>query len=405
MDHDRWRARDERVLWHGFTQMSCYSDHLPIIVERGEGNYLYDVDGNRYLDAISSLWVNTLGHSVPELRQAAVDQLDRVAHSTLLGNGNRTTVEFAERLAPALPVPDPHILFAGDGAAATEQALKIAFQYWHNQGVTDRTAYLALGGAYHGDTIGSLSIGGGGFGTTIFDPLRFPVERTPGYADPDWAAKAVAALEEHHEQLAALMFEPLVQGAAGILVSRPDDVGRVVDAAQAHHVPVICDEVATGFGRTGTLFASEQCGIQPDIVCVGKAITGGYLALAGTAVAPHIYEAFLGPDLSDKTLYHGHSYSGNALACAVALAHLDLIERGSILQGVATTSARLAERLVAIDRRPEVAEVRQCGLMVGIELDGPDDGRWGRRVCAAAVRRGVLLRPLGDVIVDRKSVV
>ena len=379
--------------------MSCYSDHLPIIVERGEGNYLYDVDGNRYLDAISSLWVNTLGHSVPELRQAAVDQLDRVAHSTLLGNGNRTTVEFAERLAPALPVPDPHILFAGDGASATEQALKIAFQYWHNQGVTDRTAYLALGGAYHGDTIGSLSIGGGGFGTTIFDPLRFPVERTPGYADPDWAAQAIAALEEHHEHLAALMFEPLVQGAAGILVSRPDDVGRVVDAAQAHHVPVICDEVATGFGRTGTLFASEQCGIQPDIVCVGKAITGGYLALAGTAVAPHIYEAFLGPDLSDKTLYHGHSYSGNALACAVALAHLDLIERGSILQGVATTSARLAERLVAIDRRPEVAEVRQCGLMVGIELDGPDDGRWGRRVCAAAVRRGVLLRPLGDVIV------
>ncbi|MCD9623859.1 adenosylmethionine--8-amino-7-oxononanoate transaminase [Rhabdothermincola salaria] len=399
--HDDWVHRDAAVVWHGFTQMSAYADNAPIMVESAEGHELIDVDGRRYLDAISSLWVTTLGHRVPELDQALRDQLDRVAHTTLLGNGNRVTVELAEALAPLVPVDDPHFLFASDGAAAVEQALKIAFQYWTNQGIGDRTRYLALGGAYHGDTIGAISLGAGGFGTDVFDPLRFGVLRAPGYDRPDWADTAVALVEAHAHELAAVVVEPLVQGAAGIEVTDPASVRRLVDAAQAHDVLVIADEVATGFGRTGTLFASEQCGIRPDLMTIGKGLTGGYLAMAATVASPRVHDAFLGPDLSERTLYHGHSFSGNALAAAVALRHLHLLDEWDVLDNVRARADQLG---AALDERiaplGEVEAVRRRGLMTGVELAPPgDDLRWGRRVCAAAVRRGVLLRPLGDVVV------
>lgn len=399
--HDDWVRRDADVVWHGFTQMSVYADNAPVIVDHAEGRELVDVDGRRYLDAISSLWVTTLGHQVPELDRALLAQAHKVAHSTLLGNGNRAAIELAEALAPRVPVTRPHFLFASDGAAAVEQAVKIAFQYWTNQGVTTRTRYLALGGAYHGDTIGSLSIGAGGFGTDVFDPLRFPVLRTPGYDDPDWADAAIALVDEHHATLAAVVLEPLVQGAAGMQVSDPASVHRVVSAAQHLGVLVVVDEVATGFGRTGTLFASDQCEISPDLLAIGKGITGGYLPLAATAAAPHVYEAFLGPDLSERTLYHGHSYSGNALACAVALEHLALVDRWDVLANVGARAEQLGELLTKlIEPLDAVADVRRCGLMTGVELAPPAEGlRWGRRVCAASVRRGVLLRPLGDVVV------
>jgi adenosylmethionine-8-amino-7-oxononanoate aminotransferase len=396
-------------VWHGFTQMSCYEESTPVIVERAEGRELIDVDGSRYLDAISSLWVTTLGHHVRELDDALRAQLDRVAHTTMLGNGNRATVELAEALAPRLPVDDAHLMFASDGAAAVEQALKIAFQYWTNLEVkagrdprsTARTTYLALGHAYHGDTIGAISLGAGGFGTDVFDPLRFPVVRAPGYDDPGWADAAVDLIEQHHEQLVAVVLEPLVQGAAGMLVAEPASVRTVVDAAQARGVLVIADEVATGFGRTGTLFACEQCGVRPDLLVVGKGITGGYLPLSATAANRRVYDAFLGPDLSELTFYHGHSYSGNALACAVALRHLELLDEWEVLANVQARAEQLgrllAERIAPL---PGVAAVRHRGLMVGVELDPPAEGlRWGRRVCAEAVRRGVLLRPLGDVVV------
>src|SRR6266550_6247732 len=212
MTHKEWVDRDAAVVWHGFTQMSCFADNAPIIVERAEGRELIDVDGRRYLDAISSLWVNTLGHHVPELDAAARAQLDRVAHSTLLGNGNRVTIELAEALAKVVPVDAPHFLFASDGAAAIEQALKIAFQFWTNQGVAGRTTYLAFGGAYHGDTIGSLAVGDGGFGTDVFDPLRFPVVRAPDYADGDCFLTAADMVRAHGQELAAVVLEPLVQG-------------------------------------------------------------------------------------------------------------------------------------------------------------------------------------------------
>ena len=211
------------MVWHGFTQMAAYADNAPLIVERAEGRELIDADGRRYLDAISSLWVTTLGHRVPELDAALVDQLGQVAHSTLLGNGNRSVVELAEALAAVVPVDDPHFLFASDGAVAVEQALKIAFQYWVNRGEPGRTRFLALGDAYHGDTVGALSLGDGGVRHRLFDPLRFPVVRTPGYADPGWADKACAAIEAHADELAAVVIEPLVQGASGMLVA---DRGR-----------------------------------------------------------------------------------------------------------------------------------------------------------------------------------
>ena len=399
--HDRWVDRDAAVVWHGFTQMSTYATNRPVIVDYADGRELVDVDGTRYLDAISSLWVTTLGHRVPELDAAAREQLDRVAHTTMLGNGNRITIELAEALAPRVPVSEPHFLFASDGAAAVEQAIKIAFQYWTNQGITSRTRYLALGGAYHGDTIGAISIGAGGFGTDMFDPLRFDVLRAPGYDDLGWADTAVAMIAAHAHELAAVVIEPLVQGAAGMWVTDPESVERVGDACREHNVLLIADEVATGFGRTGTLFATEQCRIRPDLMCIGKGLTGGYLAMAATVASRRVYEAFLGPDLSEMTLYHGHSFSGNALAAAVALRHLQLFEELEVLANVRDRAAQLHERLseLAIDN-PAIKVVRQRGLMVGVELNPPaDDLRWGRRVCAASVERGVLLRPLGDVVV------
>lgn len=400
-DLEDWIARDAAVVWHGFTQMSVYADNAPVIVERAEGREVIDVEGNRYLDAISSLWVTTLGHHVPELDAAAREQLDRVAHTTLLGNGNRITIELAEALARVVPVDDPHFLFASDGAAAVEQALKIAFQFWTNQGITDRTTYLAFGGAYHGDTIGGISVGAGGFGTDVFDPLRFPVLRAPGFDDPDAIEVAVDLIARHASELAAVVIEPLVQGAAGMEVLPAGAFGPLAAACRDHDVLLICDEVATGFGRTGTMFASEQCGLRPDIMAIGKGITGGYLAMAATVANDRVFRAFLGPDLSEMTLYHGHSYSGNALAAAVALRHLELFEEWDVLANVRARAEQLRDLLDEhLAPRSAVRAIRQQGLMVGVELAPPRDGlRWGRRVCAASVRHGVLLRPLGDVVV------
>jgi len=400
---DTWVDRDVAVVWHGFTQMAAYPSNTPVTVERAEGRELIDVDGNRYFDAISSLWVTTLGHRVPELDAAVVDQLGKVAHATLLGNGSRAVIEFAEALAAVVPVDDAHTIFASDGAVAVEQALKIAFQCWVNRGRPERNRFLALGDAYHGDTVGALSLGDGGFGTTVFDPLRFEVARTPGYASADWADRAIAAIAAEADSLAAMVIEPLVQGASGILVADPEDLAAVGRACRDHDVLLVCDEVATGFGRTGRLFASEWAGpgFRPDIVCLGKGITGGYLPLSATVVTAPVFEAFAGEDLGTATFYHGHSYGGNALACAVALRHLQLLDEWQVLAHVREVADHLGRRLDAdVSGRPGVGAVRRRGLMAGVELAPPPGAtRWGRRVCAAAVRRGVLLRPLGDVVV------
>lgn len=407
---DDWTRRDAGSVWHGFTQMAAYEENSPLIVAGAEGSDLIDADGRRYLDAISSLWVTTLGHRVPELDAAVERQLGRVAHSTMLGNGNTVVVEFAEALNAKLPMDDPRLLFAADGAVAVEQALKIAFQYWRNLGVAGRTRYLTLGGAYHGDTVGSLSVGDGGFGTDLFDPLTFGVLRTPGYDHEDAIALACEAIERHAHELAAVVVEPLVQGAAGMQMRPPEEFATIARACRDHDVLLVCDEVAVGFGRTGSLFASELCGLRPDLMAMGKGITGGYLPMAATAAADHVWQAFLGADLGERTFYHGHSYGGNALAAAVALEHLHLIERDDVLANVTARAAQfehlLAEKVAPLDG---VGAVRQQGLMVGIEMapperarDGSEGGyalRWGRRVGAACVARGVLIRPLGDVVI------
>jgi len=396
-----WAKRDADVVWHGFTQMSAYTESSPIVVARADGHELIDVDGKRYLDAISSLWVNTIGHRVPELDDAIREQLERGAHSTMLGNGNQVVVELCEALAPLVPVDSPHFLFASDGASAVEQALKIAFQYWTNRGVSGRTKFLAFGGAYHGDTVGALSVGDAGFGTDVFDPLRFPVLRAPHFSDPDCFGTAARMVAEHAHELAAVIIEPLVQGAAGMQLAPAESFEVLGTACREHDVLLICDEVATGFGRTGTLFASEQCALRPDLMALGKGLTAGYLAQSATVASGRVFDAFLGPDLSEKTLYHGHSYGGNALACAVALRHLELLESRDVLANVRVRSDEL--RGLLDDRvapLPAVRDVRLQGLMGAVELAPPEDGlRWGRRVSAAATQRGVLLRPLGDVVV------
>ncbi len=377
MTHDAWVERDAAVVWHGFTQMSTYADTRPIIVDHAEGHELVDVDGRRYLDAISSLWVTTLGHCVPELDDAIRRQLDLGAHSTMLGNGNRAVIELSEALAAVVPVEDAHFLYASDGAAAVEQALKIAWQYWINTG-TPRSTFLAFGGAYHGDTIGALSLGDSGFGTDIFDPLRFPVLRAPAFDKPDCFDEAAAMIEHHASELAAVVVEPLVQGAAGMQLADPAGLARLGAACRAHDVLLICDEVATGFGRTGTLFASEQCGLSPDLLCLGKGITGGYLAMSATVAAGRVFDAFLGDDLGPRTLYHGHSYGGNALAAAVALRHLELFDAWDVLANVRERSEQLRDLLHdRVASKPAVAR-------------GAAPRPHGRRRARAAARRAPL---------------
>ena len=321
-----------------------------------------------------------------------------MAHSTQLGNGNRIVIELSEALTEVVPVDRPHFLYASDGAAAVEQALKIAFQYWRNLGVQSREGYLALGGAYHGDTVGALSLGAGGFGTDLFDPLRFPVMRAPGYDDPQALAVATEMIREHGQKLAAVVLEPLVQGAAGMHVADAAAYGALQKACLDTGALLICDEVATGFGRTGTLFASERCGLSPDIMCLGKGLSGGYLPMSATAVNQKVFDQFLGDDLGPRTLYHGHSFQGNALAAAVALRHLRLIEERSALANVNERAKQLEVLLEEkVASLKTVVDIRLAGLMGGVELT--PGARRGRRVCAAAVERGILLRPLGNVIV------
>jgi adenosylmethionine-8-amino-7-oxononanoate aminotransferase len=395
-----WVARDAARVWHGFTQMAAYGANRPLIVERAEGRYLYDTEGRRYLDAISSLWVTTLGHRVPELDEALGAQAAKVAHTTMLGNGNRIVIELAESLAGRLPVEDARFLFASDGAAAVEQAVKIAFQYWHNLGV-ERPEFLALGDAYHGDTIGALSVGAGGFGTELFDPLRFTaVRRTPGYGDAEWLAKAREAIAQAGDRLAAVIAEPLVQGAAGMLVAEPADVAALSAACRQAGALLIFDEVATGFGRTGELFASEVCGARPDIMCIGKGIAGGYLPMSATVASGTVASAFLGEDLGPKTFYHGHSFGGNALAAAVALRHLELIDEWHVLDNVRARGEQLGALLAELSGgSARIAAIRRQGLMCGVELAGGDAARLARRACAHATENGVLLRSLGPVVV------
>ncbi|MEH3054705.1 MAG: adenosylmethionine--8-amino-7-oxononanoate transaminase [Patulibacter minatonensis] len=393
---DDLRRRDHAVLWHPFTQQQAWTaEPAPVIVE-GDGCELIDADGRRYLDGTSSLWCNVHGHRVPEIDAAITAQLDKVAHSTLLGLTHPLAIECAERLVAIAPGDLSRVFYSDTGAAATEIALKMAFQAHVQNGDTERTTFAYVDASYHGDTLGAVSVGGIEVFHERFRPLLFDGVRLP-WGDAEAAA---ALVREHGHRLAAVIVEPVVQGAGGLLI-QPDGFLRALrEAATEVGAYLICDEVATGFGRTGTMFACEQEEVEPDILCLAKGLTGGYLPLAATLATEAIYERFLGGVEELKTFFHGHTYTGNPLGCAAAIASLDLLEGGTLAASQERGRELTAHLEELIAPLPGVHEVRHRGLMVGVELlPHAAEARAGHAVIVEARDRGVLLRPLGDIVV------
>jgi adenosylmethionine-8-amino-7-oxononanoate aminotransferase len=388
-------AADRSYLWHPFTQQRGWAREDPLVVERGEGTDLIDVEGNRYIDGVSSLWCNVHGHAHPHIDAAVRDQLSKVAHSTMLGLSHRTAIELAQRLVELAPPGLTRVFYSDSGSTATEIALKMAFQYWRQRG-QERRHFVSLRMAYHGDTIGSVSVGGIDLFHSLYEPLLFDTLK----AEPGDAADMERVLSEHPGEVAAVIMEPLVQGAAGMLVHPPGYLRAVRELCDRHGVLLILDEVATGFGRTGRMFACEHEGVAPDLLCLAKGITGGYLPLAATLASERIYEGFLGEHEEFRTFFHGHTYTGNPLACAAGIASLDVFRDERTLERLAPKLDLLAELLAPLSEHPAVAAVRRCGFMVGIELvEHPLPVRIGHRVTLEARRRGAIIRPLGDVVV------
>ena len=409
-------ALDKQFLWHPFTQMADWLDSDPVIIDRGEGFTLIDTDGRRYIDGVSSLWCNVHGHRVKAIDEAIRDQLDKIAHSTLLGLGQTRAAELAERLIRIAPHGLQKVFYSDSGATAVEIALKIACQYWQNRGQKNRTRFIALSDAYHGDTVGSVSVGGMDLFHHIFKSLLFETHFVPAPnpyrfdGTPDQCAafsldKMETLLKTNADQIAAVILEPLVQGAAGMIVHPGGFLKGVERLARQYGVLLIVDEVATGFARTGKMFACEHDDIRPDLMCVAKGITGGYLPLAATFTTQTVFDAFLDKGDPYKTFYHGHTYTGNALGCAAAIASLDLFEQNKLLAALPPKIERIAETLRRAAGLPFVGDVRQCGLMAGIELVAdktaklPLPAGLGARVCAAMRPKGAMMRPLGNIIV------
>jgi adenosylmethionine-8-amino-7-oxononanoate aminotransferase len=391
---------DRQHLWHPFTQQQGWSDEPPVIVDRAAGTMLYDTDGTAYIDGTASLWCNVHGHHHPRIDAAVRAQLERVAHSTMLGLTHQPAIELAARLVRLAPAGLSRVFYSDSGSTAVEVALKIAFQYWAQQddpAARRRTGFISLREAYHGDTIGSVSVGGIELFHSQYGPLLFDAWQV----DAGDLEQLDAVLEAHGDEVAAMIVEPLVQGAAGILVQPAGYLRAVRERCDAHGVLLICDEVATGFGRTGRMFACEHEDVRPDLLCIAKGLTGGYLPLAATLSTEAIYEGFLGAHEEFRTFFHGHTYTGNPLACAAALASLDVFAEERTIERLGA-KIDLLRRLLDDHVRPlgSVAEIRQCGFMVGIELAGfaPSD-RMGHQVTLAARRNGAIVRPLGDVIV------
>jgi adenosylmethionine-8-amino-7-oxononanoate aminotransferase len=391
-------AADRRHLWHPFTQQQGWCDEEPpCVIDRGEGTNLYDRDGNVYIDGVSSLWCNVHGHRHPLIDAAVGTQLGRVAHSTMLGLTHEPAIELAECLLAVAPDGLSRVFYSDSGSSAVEVALKMAFQFWAQRGNSERTGFICLENAYHGDTLGAVSVGGIDLFHSLYRPLLFDaLQARAGDAD-----HMDELLVQHGHRVAAVIVEPLVQGAAGMLLQPPGYLRRVRELCDQHQVLLICDEVATGFGRTGRMFACEHEQVTPDLMCVGKGITGGYLPLAATLATERVYEGFLGQFEDFRTFFHGHTYTGNPLACAAGIASLQCFERERTLERLTPKIEllrRLLEHRVAV--LPGVAEVRQRGFMVGIELaEQCAELRMGHRVALAARRRGAIIRPLGDVVV------
>jgi adenosylmethionine-8-amino-7-oxononanoate transaminase len=416
----RIEGMDKKYLWHPFTQMQEWVEQSPLIITEGRGTYIKDARGRWYIDSISSLWVTVHGHRKQEIDTAIKEQLDKISHSTLLGFTNPLAAELAEKLVQITPDRLSRVFYSDNGSTAVEVGLKIAYQYWQQRGVKGKKKFLSLKNAYHGDTIGAVSVGGIDLFHKVYSPLLFKSFKAPspycyrcelGKKYPSCSLSCLKQMEKilkrDHGEIAALIIEPLVQGAAGMILSPPQYLKGVQGLCRKYNVLLIADEVATGFGRTGTLFACDHEGVRPDIMCLAKGITGGYLPLAATVTTEKIYRAFLGKYEDLKTFFHGHTYSGNQLACAAALASLNVFRKERTLQKLQTKIDLLEKELDAIAGMPHVGDVRQKGFMVGIELVRDRktkepyalEERIGWKVCSRARLKGVLIRPLGDVIV------
>ena len=416
---DELRRWDREIVWHAFTQMAEYE---PLLIQRAHGCTLVDVDGREFLDGVSSLWCNVHGHGHPRLNQAIRGQLDDVAHVTSLGMGHPATARLAKRLVEKTPSGLEHVFFSSDGSSAVEVALKMALQYWRQCPAPqpEKSKYVALANAYHGDTLGSVSVGGVERFHEMFRPLLFDVIRLPSpdcYRRPNGVALGDACayyldqleqvLKVRHREIAALVTEPLIQGAAGMITHPSGYLRGVRDLTQRYDILLIADEVAVGFGRTGRMFACEHEDVSPDLMCLGKGLTGGYLPMAATMATDKIWEAFLGDYSESRTFFHGHTFGGNPLAAATALASLDVFEAEQTLAGLKVKIDRLRENLAPIADHPHVGNVRQVGLIAAIELvqdratkqPFPWTEKRGMRVCDYALTRGVWIRPLGNVIV------
>ncbi len=413
---------DTTALWHPFTQMQDYSSAPPLIIEKGRGSYLYDTEGNRYIDGVSSLWVTVHGHRKKQIDDAIVRQVGKICHSTLLGLSNVPAIELAARLVEIAPPGLTRVFYSDSGSTAVEIALKIAYQYWQQRSRATRKKkkFISLTNAYHGDTIGSVSVGGIDLFHEIYRPLLFKTLKAPSpycyrcpfnKTHPGCGLECLNRLEEllraQHSRTAAFIMEPLVQGAAGMITFPKGYIAAARDLCRRYEVLCIADEVATGFGRTGRMFACEHERVRPDIMCLAKGITGGTLPLAATLATDEVYSAFLGDVDACKTFYHGHTYTGNPVACAAACANIDIFKKERVMANLQPKIKQLRARLRELKKLLHVGQVRQCGFMVGIELVAdrktkqpyaPGE-RMGHRVILAAREKGVIIRPLGDVIV------
>jgi len=410
----------KRYIWHPFTQMRDWERNDPIVIEKGLGPYLYDIHGNRYLDGVSSIWVNIHGHRKAALDNAIKRQLSRVAHSTLLGMTNIPAIELAKRLIQIAPKGLSKVFYSDNGSTAVEVALKMALHYWQLKDKPQKTHFVSLVNAYHGDTIGAVSIGGIDLFHQRYSPLLFPTYKagTPycyrcylGLNYPDCRMACAEDMENilrnHHQGIAGIVVEPLLQGASGMIVWPSGYLTRIRELCDRYGVLLIADEVLTGFGRTGKMFACQHEKVTPDMMAVAKGLTGGYLPLAATLVTQNIYDAFIGEYEDFKTFFHGHSYTGNQLGCAVALATLDIFEKEKVLSKLGKKIAQLKSVFRTLKLNPHVGDIRQIGLIVAIELVKDKRSkapyalkdRMGFSVADEAKNRGMLIRPLGNVVV------
>lgn len=419
-DYAELAQKNKQYVWHPFTQMKEYIEDDPIIIAEGNGRKLRDVQGNEYWDGVSSIWLNVHGHRVQELDDAIREQLDHIAHSTLLGMANIPAILLAEKLIGLMPPGLAKVFYSDSGATAVEIAIKMAFQYWQHKGERKKQRFITMKEAYHGDTIGAISVGAidlyhETYSSLLFSSIKVPypyVYRSPiNGSKKDQTAFFLAKLEEvlkaHHEETAALIIEPVVQGASGIIVMPDGYLRGVRELCTKYNVLMVADEVATGFGRTGRWFACDHENVTPDILTAGKGLTGGYLPVAITVATNEIYEAFLGEYEEKKTFFHGHSYTGNQLGCAVAIANLELMEKKNLILEVQQKSLYLSKELERFHQLRHVGDIRQKGFMMGLELvvnrDAKEAYDWceriGVRVCRRARELGMLIRPLGNVIV------